>query len=191
MDRLCEQIIVDIINYEMDMPPDRVWIRQQNKIIPNTSDLFIVVGMVSSQPYGVSTRVENIEDGGLNEVQEGVAAETHQIDVFSRDNSALLRRFEVLLALRSYYSQQLQEKNNFQIARIPGNFVNTSDAEGGSNLNRFTLTISCQVWYRKTKVLASPSGDYYDDFTQRVDDANTVGTDTPLIAFEITPEGIT
>jgi hypothetical protein len=46
------------------------------------------------------------------------------------------------------------------------------------------------VWYRKDRLLASPLGDYYDDFTQRVDDAKTIGTSEPVFAFEINSGGI-
>ena len=98
------------------------------------------------------------------------------------------RNWQVVAAMQSFYSQQQQELNNFKIFRIPQSFLNTSSAEGGSNINRFSITVPCFVWYRKDTILNSPLGDYYDDFTTRVDDEQTIGTDTPIAEFEITPD---
>ena len=125
-----------------------------------------------------------------NEVQ---ARETIQIDILSRSNDALMRNWEIIAALKSIFSQQTQEANDFKIFRIPQSFVNTSSAEGGSQLNRYTLTFPAFVWYRKAKVLTNAGingGDYYDDFRQRVDDEKSIGTTVPIIQFEINQEGI-
>ena len=40
------------------------------------------------------------------------------------------------------------------------------------------------MWYKKETVL-NEEYDYYDDFTQRVDDAKTIGEAEGLIEFEI------
>ena len=113
--------------------------------------------------------------------------ENIQIDVVSRSNDALTRTWEVIAAMNSIYSQQQQELNNFKIFRLPRSFVNASYAEGGSQLNRYTLLIPCMVWYRKDMVISSPLGDYFNDFTTRTDDDKTIGTTTPIAQFEITP----
>lgn len=124
------------------------------------------------------------------EVNEVQAREMVQIDIFSRSNAGITRNWEVIAALNSFYSQQVQEANNFKIFRLPQNWINTSSAEGSSILNRYTITIPCFVWYRKQKLLTMNGGDYYDDFKARVDDAATIGTETPMIEFEINQEGI-
>lgn len=143
------------------------------------------------------------------EVSQVVQQEWVQIDVCSRNNDALTRNWEVIAACNSFYSQQTQEANTFKIFRIPRGPINTSSAEGGSYLNRYTLTVPCFVWYRKEVVMMS--GDYYDDFHTQVDDAHTLNSgpqnydvpgetfDTPgqvydepepLITFEINQQGI-
>jgi hypothetical protein len=111
--------------------------------------------------------------------------ENIQVDILSRSNDALTRNWEIIGALSSIYSKQVQEKYNFKIFRIPQGFINTSDAEGGSFLNRYSLTFPVFTWYKKRKVLTPTGKNYYDDFTTRVDDENTIGTDNPLITFEI------
>lgn len=186
MDSLTEQLIVNILAEEMQLSAGQIWIRYQNRAIPPTPGLFVVVGMVDSQIMGNTTSL-TFENSLPHQISEVMARETIQIDIMSRDSTALTRRAEVVMALQSFYAQQQMELNNFKIARIPQSFLNTSDAEGGSNLNRYSISVPCIVWYRKDVKLASPLGDYYDDFITRVDDEITIGTVNPLIEFEITP----
>lgn len=168
------------------MPPDSVWIRDQSHIIPNDNGLYIVVGQTDLKPQSVGSYLINNTDGSVTEEQRVQAYEKQQIDIFSRDVTALKRRVEILMALQSFYSQQQQEIYSFRIFQIPQNFINTSDTEGGSRINRFSITIVCATWYKKDKLMTQAGGDYYDDFSTRVDDEETIGTDTPLIEFEIT-----
>lgn len=190
MNSLTAQILVDIINHEMAMPKNTVWVRDQNVKIPNDQGLYIIVGFVNGFPMAntayMQTEIVNdlAEEHQICQVQ---VQENIQIDVLSRSNDALTRNWEVIAALQSFYSQQQQEANNFKIFRIPRAYVNASFAEGGSQLNRYSITVPCFVWYRKDSLISSQLGDYYDDFTQRVDDENTIGEPQGLIEFEITP----
>ena len=127
------------------------------------------------------------DEGFINLVD---SLEQIQIDILSRSNDAITRNWEVIAALKSLYAVQQMELNDFKIAKLPLRFFNTSSAEGGYQLNRYTLTFGAFVWYRKTKVLSDTGGLYYDDFTTRVDDEKTIGTNTPLIQFEINQGGI-
>lgn len=186
---LASQVIVDILNHEMNMPKNSVWLREQNRTIPNDNQLYIAVGLVSAQTIGNVTEMQSLINPATNlpdeyEVNMVQQQEAIQIDILSSatNNYALFRNWEVIAALQSFYSQQLQEKNHFKIFRIPRSFVDTSSAEGGSMLQRFTITIVAFVWYRKQKLM----GDYYDDFTVRADDEKTIGTTHPLLEFEIT-----
>jgi hypothetical protein len=188
---LTGQIIADIISKEMLMPPDSVWLLDENRLIPNDEGLYIIVGMTTSVPMAntVTALEKTIKNKTvIYQVSQIQAMETIKIDVLSRSNSARVRNIEALMALKSFYSQQQQELNNFKIFTIPKSFINASGAEGGSNINRYSISIAAMVWYRQEKVLNSPLGDYYDDFTTRADDDNTIGTDQPIAEFEITPE---
>lgn len=91
-----------------------------------------------------------------------------QIDFMSRSNAGIKRNWEVLAALRSIYSQQMQELYNFKIMRVPRGFVNTSSAEGSSMLNRYSITFPCFVWYQKTTILDPNGEQYFDDFGVKV-----------------------
>lgn len=187
MDRVTEVYLVDIIRQEMALPVQNVWIKSQNRKFPNTQDLFAVVGTVDSPAFSnVKTIREETDSGAVLEVQQVQFREVVNIDLISENDQARERRAELVLAINSYYAQQVQEANNFKIFKIPSFFVDSTDAEGGSQLNRFTLSIICHTWYRKEKVLSSDNGDYYNDFDNRVDDEETIGEPDGIIEFNIT-----
>lgn len=181
--RAVEQIFVDIINNEIDVLPENVWVKNQNFKIPDAADeLFIAVGMVDASVIQSKNSSFDV-DGVFTEVQEVIQRENIQIDLISRDNKALLMRAQVLMALNSIFSKQKQEEYSFKIFRIPTSFVNSSEAEGTSQLNRFSIVVPTHVWYRKERAVGSE--DYYDDFDTRVDDENTISETNGLIEFNM------
>jgi len=193
--RLAEQILIGVIAAEMSIDAARnIWVRDQNRKIPNDEDLYIIVGTVDSS--FIASKSEMIErvTAGPDPVTQQIEVtsvqlrENIQIDVLSRSNSAIIRRWEVIAALRSIRSQQAQEANYFKIFPQPLTFVNSAIAEGGSQLNRFTLSFPCFVWYRKERVLTPDGDNYYDDFTTRVDDEKTIGTENGIFEFSISAE---
>lgn len=183
MNKLPEQVIVDILQTQMELAVDQVWIRDQNTLIPGDNRLYVIVGMVDSQ-FISTTNTPVVTYDGMSEILQTVSRENIQIDILSRSTDAVYRRWEVLTALLSQYSQQQQEDQQFRIFTMPRSFVNSSNAEGGSNINRFSIVIACHAWYTQEKVLQSPD-DYYNDFKTRVDDAATIGQTNGLIEFEI------
>ncbi|TDE17713.1 hypothetical protein [Dyadobacter psychrotolerans] len=185
MNSLAEQIIINILTAEMGLTADQIWIRDQNKVMPKDKKLYVIVGMVDSQPFSITRETYSVP-AGMMEVQKVITRENIQIDILSRDTSAILRRYEILAALKSIYSQQQQELNSFKIYGLPMSFVNSSDAEGSSQLNRFSVVIPCHIWYRKEKLLTGY--DYYNDFDTRVDDDKSIETPTGIIEFNITED---
>ena len=61
------------------------------------------------------------------------------------------------MALGSFFSQQMQERYQCQIARMPTPLVDTSSLEGTGMLKRFTTTISVTALFQKRK-----TADYYE-----------------------------
>lgn len=180
----------------MGLAENQVVVRDQNFKIPNDQRIYVIVGMVDSRPYSGQSYIEKrmtedtIPYPYQVEVTKTQVRENIQIDIMSRSNQAILRKNEVYLAINAIMSKQAQERYGFKISRIPTNFINTSAAEGGSNLNRFTMTIPCLVWYQNERAISGDDGLYYDDFTSRVDDEKTIGTENPLFEIELqdTPE---
>lgn len=193
MQSLAAQYLCNILINEMRLDSQRVWVRNQSVEIPNDKELFIVVGMIGGTTIGNVSSMVEVTAGDPPETTEQqrsqmVRRERLQVDIASRNNDALLRNWEVVAAMQSLFAQQVQELYNFKIFRVPSDMIDVSEAEGGSQLNRYSVVITCHVWYSKTQTLLPTYGDYYDDFNTRVDDEQTLGTDTPLIEFEITGE---
>jgi hypothetical protein len=180
MNRTTEQILVDILKTELALNNNNVYVASQNKGIPNDGGLYIVVSMVDAQIY--SNVKETITNGAtsIKIVQQLQMRENIQIDIFSSSDLARVRRAEVILALNSYYAERLQEDNDFKIMEVPTSFTNTGSAEGGSEINRFTIIVPCLTWYRK-----EPTFDYYETFKTRVDDENTIDQVNGVIEFDI------
>ena len=187
MNSLAEQVIIDILKDRMTLADGQIWVRSQNRKIPADTKLYLIVGMISTQINSAQTYMEEQIIDGLTkqvEVNRVQTLENIQIDILSRSNDAITRRWEIIAALKSIYAQQKQEANFFKICRESVSFLDTSSAEGSSQLNRFTLTIPCFVWYKKETVL-NDTYDNYDKFTQRVDDAKKIGEDKGLIEFSL------
>jgi len=165
-----ENYIVDIIRKEMELDQNHIWIRAQNrKIPPNANELFVVVGAVDFNPISSKSYYDSIKD---TERQVIYGRALVQIDIFSRSIEARTRRAEVSMALNSFYSQEIQNKYQFRIFEIPSSFVNTSDLEGGSDINRFTLRFYAMFSEVKEKTTA-----YYDTFNAEI---NSDGTEIIL-----------
>ena len=189
MTPLPESIVLDIIKTEMALIDNTIWIRDQNVDIPNDEGLYVIVGAVDEQVFSntssiIPGTVADPDAAGMTEIQEARSRVNIQIDLLSRDIVALQRRWEVLTSLTSLTSVQAQETNSFSIFAIPSAFINTSDTEGGSKINKFSITIAAHAWYRKEKVLTSDGKQYYDNFTTRVDDKDTIDQPNGLIEFE-------
>jgi hypothetical protein len=195
-----ESLIVDILKTQMNLPQANIWVRNQTIQIPNDTALYTTVGFVDGKPYGANvdyTRVEVVTQlpgfpappfFTLQQNQKINALENIQINIQSRNNDAVTRRWEVVQALVSLYSKQQQDAQQFKILRIPKNFVNSSLAEGGSNLNKFSIVIPCLSWYLKTAILNPTTKEFYDIFPARVDDESTIGQTNGLIEFTIGPQ---
>jgi len=190
MNKEVEKIIVDILVNELDLPETynngipSVVIGSQNFPLGNVEDLQIVVSNVDTTIISNKNELEvsNADDTTPGTERQTISAiETIQIDMFSKDNSARQRRVEVLMALQSYYSKEMQEMYQFKIFKIPSTFINTTSAEGGSQLNRFTINFLCSTWYEKIKNFS----DYYEKFPARVDNENTINKDDGMLEFEI------
>lgn len=193
MKKLPAQIMIDILIKEMCLPVNNVWLRDQNKVIPGDDQLYAVVGMVDSHVYSNINEITPVTVDGQQQMQETqrvTIQENIQIDLFSSTIEASQRAWEIPAAMHSLYSRQQQEANSFKIFRIPTNFVNLSGQEGGSLINRRTLIIPVHTWNQKTKVLSQSGGKYYDDFTQRVDDTQTIALEEGLLEFEINSTGV-
>lgn len=156
-----EEYIVDIIRNQMAIPQQNIWIQSQNrKIPPQSTELYCIVGVTDFKP--ISSKSRWLPDTQQEE-QVVYGRANVQVDLMSRSNEARTRRAEVLMALNSFYSKNVQDENCFRIFELPRAFVNTSRLEGGSDINRFTLIIPTMI--SEVKLMTF---DYYDKFRGQI-----------------------
>lgn len=164
-----EEYIVDIIRKEMNLNQQNIWIHSQNrKIPPQSQELYVTVGCVDFLPISSKSRFKMV-DATQTEPEYGTEVQTVygrasvQIDILSRSREARIRRAELLMALNSYYSKEVQDKYQFRIFELPTRFLNTSSLEGGSEINRFSLIIRAMISEDKEKTTS-----YYDTFNAQI-----------------------
>lgn len=152
------KLIADIIQTSLGLTDDQIWIYNQRREIPPGKGLFVVVGNMGIVPYGVNNRPVAV-DGGIVESLSQSFQETLSINLYSNDTSALTRVSEVIGALNSTYSQQIQTSSGFKIGFVATSVADTSFLEGTSQLYRFTVTLRVLRSYNSTSSI-----DYYDTF---------------------------
>lgn len=164
------KIVADVLQSEMELADGQVMFTNQKFFIP-TDGLFIAISYVG--PSKVIANVnEAIDDGGdgLTEIQSITMAHLIQIDILGYGNDVRTRKEEIVMALHSIYSEQLQEQYHMQISRQPGPFMDTSFLEETKMVTRYTTTIITTSVNQKSKAVA----DYYTDFSRAVPPELTV-----------------
>lgn len=176
-----EKIFVDLITQYLDLPDNYgtdnegnqipcVSIKSQNLKLYNTPHIQITVSTASNNVF--SNRKEYFEqiiDGETQYFERVMLNEQRlmQIDVFSRNNEARDRFFEVQASLTSTLAEQLQDKYQFRISKISNSF-NLSGLDGGSDINRYTIRFNCLTWQEKIIPV-----DYYSTFRTTAQTNNT------------------
>ena len=168
MRKSIEKILVDIIKHELNLPDNygttsngdvipSVIIYGQNIKLFNTDKLQVTVKTVNSKDYSNRSELKEI-DGNFCEIQDINQSRMMQIDVYSRNNDARDRFWEVTAALKSNYAQWQMDLYNFKIGTI-ANSMNLSGLDGGSDINRFSVSFNVLIHFQKITII-----DYYDKF---------------------------
>lgn len=148
--------ICEILQKFMELDDGQVYIYNQKYILPRTTGFFICIGL-----QGINVLANNTETKEIgNDVKEILTTQTQSqisIDIYSYDFSAIEKKEEILMALKSNLSQNIQSKYGFHIATVPTNFNHISEQDGTKILNRFNLLLN--VISKKEKVISS---DYYN-----------------------------
>lgn len=152
--------ICQIIQSEMELGNDQVWIFDQKIPIPRDERLYVAVSVVSCKPFGNTRRtIATTSPLGIAEVQSVNMQALISIDILSRGTDARNRKEEVVMALNSTLSESLQESESFFIAPLPKGFVNLSEIDGTAIPYRFNISVQVQYFVTKQKQIA-----YYDTF---------------------------
>jgi hypothetical protein len=149
-------LFCDIIQTAMGLSPGQVYLWDQKINIPEDSNLYVAVGVMSVKPFASS----NILDANGNSIQNVNCFAMLSVDLMSRSLIASEQKEQLILALASNYSQQQQELNGLLIARLSSGFVNISDTDGAAILYRYNINLGLQYLITKTSAVA-----YYDNFS--------------------------
>ena len=184
MQKSIEKIIVDILKHELNMP-DNYGITTNGDIIPsviiysqniklfNTEKMQITVKTVSQRVWSNRNYTKEIK-GVFKEIQDINESRMMQVDVYSRNNDARDRFWEVQTALNSVYAQQMMDLYNFKLSNMT-NAQNISGIDGSADINRFSITFTALTHQEKIKTI-----DYYDKFQ-----SNYYGEDGQIAEFHI------
>lgn len=148
--------LCDIIASEMNLDRDQLFIMGERFTVPRDERLYISVALLSAKPFSSGAPV-----GGDEQESSVNMSAAIQVDLFSKELESLERKEEVILALRSAYSLQVQAARGFLIARVTSAINNLSGVEGPGIPYRFSFTVNLQ--YRVSKV---KSVEFYDTFNR-------------------------
>lgn len=178
-----EKIIQNILLHELELPitygKDKkgfiipsVYVYSPDVACGYTDKLQICIQSIGSKVLANSNTTKTINKE-FTEIKEVILQDTIQLDIFSRNKDAKLRRFEVITALHSIYAQELQGQNAISIFQIPSRMNSTSIIEGSARIYRYSLTFEVRYKHEYTKVV-----DYYDkfNFSYGVDDVSNPNT---------------
>lgn len=150
-------LLCNIIEKEMNLANDQVWIWNQKEFVPKDSRIYVNIGVLTCKPFANTNQFN--DDGTVT--QSVNMQEMISIDILSRGPDARTRKEELILALNSVYAQQQQETNGFYIAKLSTTFVNLSEIDGAAIPYRFNISANLQYFIKKTKVVP-----YFDDFSE-------------------------
>ena len=158
-----EIVLCDAITEEMDLDDSRVVVYNQNYEPPKDHGIYITVSLqsrkiISSVNKFVPADAEAEPPTMDREVKTVSMASTYAVEVTSKDESALERNHEVIMALTSDYAQRAMESNNMRIFRT-GQIMDLSFIEGSSSLHRYRIPVIIHHIERKEKEIVT-----YDKF---------------------------
>lgn len=156
--RLTAQIICDIIKEGLGLKPDQIWIYNQRRSMPEDKRLYVVVGLTTMKTFGSTYRPD--PTSGLDDDLSQYMAETISVELFSYTTEALERYAQVLGALRSSYSEGIQEAQALKIFPVPVTINDISEIDGATILYRIAMEFNV---YRRYSLVKEAT--YYDDFT--------------------------
>lgn len=163
-----EQIFVDIIQRYMNLPNDYgytasgnlipcVTIANQNIKLFNTDKLQITVKTLTTNVYASRSEFKEVLDGYIETIYLNEQKQM-QIDIYSKNNDARERYFEVTASLKSTIAQEQEDLYNFKIAKI-SKTVNLSGLDGSADISRYTVTFNVLTHDKKETYI-----NYYDKF---------------------------
>jgi hypothetical protein len=168
-------LLRDIIQQEMCLKDNQIYIYAQPNIIPTDTGLYVVIEYKYSKVYS-SRNLNTATVSALTQEQNINTQEFLTVQLFSRTFEALQRKEEAALALKSYYAQTIQEQYSFKLSVNP-QILDLTSLEASAMLYRYDIPVVFLSAYQKIKTVA-----WYQSFTAGV----TVNDGQPDMKAEFT-----
>lgn len=150
------KIVADILKSEMIMGDGQLMLGLENWRIPANTGLYIALFYGSESTIGSTNEFDSVS---LQEIQTVAMLHTINIDAMSFDDSARLRKEEIIMALGSMYAQNHLDLNLMKLGELPQSFIPLEELEDTKQLNKYRLTFVINALHQKVKTAA-----YYDTF---------------------------
>lgn len=158
------KIVADILQAEMVLNDAHCLLGNQKWNIPSDKELFVVIFDQAVPPIG-ATKYLDTDQTSPNfgkEVQQMAGVHDIRVEIMSLDSGeARERKEEVILALNSFYSDQLQEQYGIQLGRAQSP-VDASETEATARLQKFVTHVNATVLHQKVKTM--PKADFFNKF---------------------------
>lgn len=161
MDREPIKALADIICNQMNISSSRVFILNDNRQIPNDSELYVTLDIIMQAPFSSDVKYKETtlnNEQVYQEIQSMSIKQTIVVSLVSKNSDARKRAYEVQMAMNSTYSEQSQESNGFHISSISP-IHNRSFVEATARLNRFDTEVTVITGIEKKQNV-----NYYDTF---------------------------
>jgi len=150
------KVLADILKAEMLLEDGQLMLGLENWTIPANTGLYIALFYGADSVVGA---MSEFDDALNTEIQSVAMLHTIHIDAMSFDESARLRKEEIIMALNSIFSNRHVSANLMQINSLPQSFTPLEELEETKQLNKFRITFSMNALHQKVKAV-----DYYDTF---------------------------
>lgn len=144
----CLKCICQILKEYMNLKENQIYIYNQKYILPNIKDCLISVGEQGEQIYSNQVEYKKLlnDKGEIEAIEESKLYKQLSVSIiiYSYDFTAMKRKDEILMAIKSNIGQRIQEENNFKIA-ITGNFNNQNELDGDKILYKYNLLLNCLI----------------------------------------------
>jgi hypothetical protein len=130
-------VLLNIIKEYMELDSNRIVFYNQNFDKPTDEELFIVI---SQDPAQIISTNQKFDSDTNEEIMSMNMYQQYQIEITSVNRTALERKHEILMAIKSYFGVLQQEINNIKIMRN-GNILDLSGVDGARSLHRFQIPV--------------------------------------------------
>lgn len=156
-------ILADIVQNELGVADDHIWVYDENVEAPKDKGIYLMVITGTAKRLGVT----NYFDSNTNEEVKSVSImQEYFVEITSKDRTALQRKEEVDMAFKSTYAVEQMELQQVQILRT-GDVLDLSFVEASKALKRYR--VPCVMFYVKVKRTAVPYFDQFPPIEQEVE----------------------